>query len=93
MTRKPNEIIVSMGEYKSASAPNILRSNGLGPCICVGAIYDHKGFMAHYPSGLAVTKELNRLLIDLRKVAKDHSALTIYLAGGALCEETWYESR
>ena len=76
------EKIVEMNEYKKARAPHILRSSGLGPCICVGADYNKSGYMVHYPSG-AYSLKFEKLLKDLKKDVKDKSLLKIYVAGGA----------
>jgi hypothetical protein len=77
------EIKVDMNEYKTTTAPNILTSGGLGPCICVGAIYKKKGYMTHFVTGAGLC-ELNRLLDDLKRDVKTKSSLKVYVAGGEL---------
>lgn len=77
------EIKVGVNEYKKATAPDILDSGGLGPCIAVGAIYGKKGYMVHWVPG-TILEELDKLLKDLKKGVKDLSKLDIYIAGGGI---------
>ena len=83
MAKEPNKIKVDMNEYKKANAPDILTSGGLGPCICVGAIYNKKGYMTHFVPGAGLY-ELDQLLDDLKRDVKRKSSLKIYVAGGEL---------
>tara|TARA_Y100000310_G_scaffold296126_1_gene328124 strand:+ start:525 stop:1010 length:486 start_codon:yes stop_codon:yes gene_type:complete len=79
------EIIkVTQFEYKQASAPDILDSTGLGPCIAVGAIYRGKGYMLHtHGDGLAYNESFDdQIFVDLSEIP-DKKGLKIYIAGGA----------
>ena len=78
------EIKVEQFEYIKTEAPNILISGGLGPCIAIGAIYENKGYLAHYPYYLSGEKLINLLLDDLDKDVKDIKKLRIFIAGAGI---------
>ena len=91
-----NEINVEQFEYKTAQAPNILYSGGLGPCIAMGAIYGKKGYMFHTPSLDHTPELLDSMIADLNREVADKRELSVYIAGGEINpedEETFVDIR
>jgi chemotaxis receptor (MCP) glutamine deamidase CheD len=91
LEKYPEDFKIGTCEYGTAVSPDTLSSGGIGPCIVVGAIYEKKGYLAHYvplPIFIPIS-ELETLINDLRSVVKDKSRLKIFVAGGAF--DTGYE--
>ncbi len=78
-------IRTGMNRYRTARAPNILASGGLGPCIAVGAIAGNKGYMMHYIPLQNIDRVdcVVRFFKGLEKDVSDKSKVKLYLAGGA----------
>ena len=82
-------IDAGMDEYVNATAPDILGSGGLGPCISIGAIYGERGYMVHYIPLQRFDEVpcINEFFRALKMEAKDKSKLKIYVAGGQIVSE------
>jgi len=79
------EIVLGQFEYKKTTSPNELYSDGLGPCIAMGAIYSKKGYMFHaHPVGHDFSNHIEPIFRDLRRDVKDKSKLHIYVVGGEI---------
>ncbi len=81
---KQREVAVGMYEMKKARCPNILVSEGIGPCIAI-ALYDEKtksGYMMHQPN--FEPKNLESKIGNIREDYKDLGRLRVLVTGSSM---------
>lgn len=75
------EISIDMGETKTAVAPAIMETTGLGPCIGI-IVYDKKlkkGTVAHYPHP---NDEIAQLITEVDQQYPNKKNLSAWVGGG-----------
>ena len=77
-----------MHEFKTAVAPNVLITEGLGPCIGVGIIHEAQGFLLHSPDVIMESDEIhsffNLLHGQIPRISR--AKIVPVVAGGSLEE-------
>ena len=83
-----SKIIVEVGEYEKARAPDTLLA-GFGPCIVIGAIYGKKGYMFHHAPCNDYYRVIKPIFSDLRRDVRNRQNLKLYVAGGEIVKEDY----